>query len=108
MKTENKNQKPMGVGRRRQFTPEFKAGAVRLVLEEGRTIVEAARDLGVHETVFGRWVRQARIDTGKGARGALTTTEREELTALRRENRVLKMERDLLKKTAILFAKGKA
>jgi transposase len=56
--------------------------------------------------VIGRWVRQARIDRGKGVTtGALTTTEKDELARLRKENRVLKLERDILKIAAAFFAK---
>lgn len=93
---------------RRRHTPEFKAGAVRLVVEEGRTVGSVARDLGVHASVVGLWVRQARVDAGEGPAGALTTSEREELTRLRKENRVLQMERAILKKAAAFFAKENA
>lgn len=95
--------------KRRFFTPEFKADTVRLVLEEGRSIPELCRDLGLTETSVRTWVRQARIDAridaGKGQPGALTTTEKEELARLRRENRELRMERDLLKKATAFFAR---
>jgi transposase len=91
--------------KRRIFSPEFKQGAVRLVLEEGKSRAEVARDLGVHESLIGTWVRQAEIDAGKGPAGALTTTEREELARLRKENRELRAEREMLKKAAAFFAK---
>ena len=90
---------------RRSYTDEFKAGAVALVLEEGKTVSQVARDLDLTETAFRRWVEQARADQGKGKPGVLTKTEREELSRLRRENRELKMERDILKKAAAFFAK---
>lgn len=91
---------------RRSFTEEFKAGAVRLVLEEGKTVCQVARDLDLTETAFRKWVERARADKGKGARpGVITTVEREELAHLRKENRELKMERDILKKAAAFFAK---
>lgn len=89
----------------REFTPEFRAGAVRLVLEEGRLKAQVARDLGIAGSVISRWVKQAKIDAGKGPLGALTTAEREELAKLRKENRELRMERELLKKWAAFFAK---
>jgi transposase len=90
---------------RRFFTPEFKADTVRLVLEEGKSIPQVSRDLDLTETAVREWVRQAQINAGKGAPGALTTTEKEELARLRRENRELRMERELLKKAAAFFAK---
>lgn len=90
---------------RRIFTDEFKAGAVRLVLEEGKTVAQVARDLDLTETAFRKWVERARSDQGKGKPGALTTREREELADLRKRVRVLQMERDILKKAAAFFAK---
>jgi transposase len=91
--------------RRRIFTAEFKAGAVRLVLEEGKTPAQVGRDLDVHQSVIGSWVKQARIDAGKGPPGALTTAEREELSRLRKRVRELEIERTILKKAAAFFAK---
>jgi transposase len=64
-----------------------------------------ARDLDLTETAFRKWVERARADQGKGKPGALTTAEREELVHLRKQNRVLQMERDILKKAAAFFAK---
>ena len=89
---------------RRQFTVEFKAGAVRLVLDEGKTVAAAARDLGLTESSLRNWVEHARADRTKGKTG-LTTAEREELTRLRKDVRELRMERDVLKKAAAFFAK---
>src|SRR3954467_14536273 len=89
---------------RRSFTDEFKAGAVRLVLEEGKTVGAAARDLDLTESSLRKWVEQARGDRTKGKTG-LTTAEREELARLRKENRVLLEERDILKKATAFFAK---
>ncbi len=83
---------------RRKFSPEFKAETVKLVRESGKTVGEVARELDLTETALRHWVQQADIDQGKGPEGALTTAEKEELTKLRRENRTLRMERDLLKK----------
>src|SRR5215211_996186 len=81
---------------RRSFTEDYKAGAVRLVLDEGKTVAAAARDLGLTESSLRKWVEQARADRTKGRTG-LTTAERENLTRLRKEVRELRMERDLLK-----------
>jgi transposase len=89
---------------RRSFTDEFKAGAIRLVLEEGKTVGAAARDLDLTESSLRNWVEQARADRSKGKTG-LTTAEREELTRLRKELRVVQEEREILKKAAAFFAK---
>jgi len=90
---------------RRSFSDEFKAGAVRLVLEEGQTVAAAARDLDLTESSLRTWVEQVRADAGRGKPGALTSAEREELSRLRRENRILQEEREILKKAAAFFAK---
>ena len=90
---------------RRSFTEEFKAGAVRLVLDEGKTVGAAARDLDLTESWLRNWVEWSRADRGKGKPGVLTTAEREELSRLRKETRELRMERDILKKAAAFFAK---
>jgi len=90
---------------RRHFTPEYKAEVVRLVQAGEKTAGQVARDLDLTETSVRAWVRQAAIDGGKGPAGALTTAEREELAALKREVKTLRMERDILKKAAAFFAK---
>ena len=92
---------------RRNFTDEFKAGAVALVLDRGKTLSEVGRDLDVAQSVVGGWVRQARADRSNGKAG-LTTEERAEFARLRKENRELRMERDILKKAAAFFAKESA
>ncbi len=89
---------------RRDFSDEFKVGAVRLVLDEGKTISAAARGLDIHPSVLRTWVNRARADRTKGKTG-LTTAEREELAKLRKEVRELRMERDILKQAAAFFAK---
>lgn len=91
--------------KRRQFTPEFKAEAVRLVVEEKRPVATVARELGIWGTSLSQWVEQAQADRGEGKPGALTSVEREELAALRREVRTLRMEREILKKATAFFAK---
>jgi transposase len=90
---------------RRNFTDDFKAGAIRLVLDEGRSVATVARDLDLTESSLRNWVEQAKANAGRGRPGALTTVEREELTRLRRENRILQEEREILKKAAAFFAK---
>jgi len=90
--------------KRRSFTLEQKADAVRMVREAGN-LTQVARDLDLTVGSLRNWVKQADIDEGKGPQGALTTEEREELRTLRRENRRLQSERDFLKKAAAFFAK---
>src|SRR5436189_5703607 len=89
---------------RRQFDDDFKAQAVRLVLDDGKSVGSVARDLDLTETALREWVKRARADRTHGKTG-LTTAEREELARLRKENRVLREERDILKKAAAFFAK---
>jgi transposase-like protein len=83
--------------KRRSFTQEFKAQAVGIVRQSGKSVAVVARELDLTETALRDWVRQAEVDAGRGAPGALTTDERTELTGLRREVRTLRMERDILK-----------
>ena len=90
--------------KRREYTPEQKADAVRMVRKVGN-LAKVARDLDLTESALRNWVQQADIDEGHGPEGALTSEEREELRRLRRENRTLQMERDFLKKAAAFFAK---
>ena len=92
---------------RRQFDEEFCSQAVRLVLEDGKTIAAVARDLDLTPSALRSWVLQARADRTKGRTG-LTTAEREELARLRKEVRELRTERDILKKAAAFFAKHQA
>ena len=91
--------------KRRKFTDEFKKDTVRLIRESGKTVAEIARDLDLTESAVRNWLDQADIDEGRGAHGELTTAEREELQRLRRENKQLQMEREILKKAAAFFAK---
>ena len=89
---------------RRQFDEEFKAQAVRLVLDDGKPIAAVARDLDLTESALRNWVERSRADRTSGRTG-LTTAEREELARLRKDNRELRMERDVLKKATAFFAK---
>lgn len=90
---------------RRQFSEEFKDGAVRLVLNEDKTVGAVARELDLTPSALALWVRQAQAERTKGKSG-LMREEREELMRLRKENRELRLERDLLKKVSALFAKN--
>ena len=89
---------------RRHFTAEYKANAVALVLDDGRSIAEAARNIGVLEKTLGKWVKKAREQGGAPTK-ALTENEREELERLRKENAQLLMELSFAKKVATWFAK---
>jgi transposase len=82
--------------------PEFHQRAVELAREREKPIKHIARDLGISESCLRNWVAQADVDAG--TREGLTTSEREELRKLRSELRVVKMERDILKKAAAFFA----
>ena len=89
---------------RRKFSPEFKADAVKLV-QGGRSVSSVAEDLGVSHSTLGRWAQQAETDAGRGPEGALTSTEKQELSELRREVKKLREEREILKKATAFFAK---
>ena len=103
METEEKPRKQQRP--RRSFSDEFKAGAVALVLKEGKSITRVARELDLTASSLGKWVEQARADAGQSKRGTLTTEEKEELARLRKENRELRLEREILKKAAAFFAR---
>jgi transposase len=87
------------------YPAEFRAQAVELIRTSGKSIIEVARELGVSGEGLRRWVRQAEADAGRGRPGDLTTDEKAELQRLRRENRVLREEREILKKAATFFVK---
>jgi len=95
----------MAKRKRRSFGPEFKADAVRLVREGGRSIAKVAREMDLTPTSLRDWVRQAEVDAGPGQPGALTTAERAELAQLRRDVKRLEMEREILKKATAFFVK---
>ena len=88
---------------RRSFTPEFKDEIVELCRRGDRSIGQVARDFDLTETNVRTWVKQAEIDQGE--RPGLTTEEKEELTRLRRENRSLKEDVEILKRATVFFAK---
>jgi transposase-like protein len=93
---------------RRVHTREFKADTVKLVRAGGRSIAQVARELGLADSLVHAWLRQSEVDAGRGPAGALTTAEKEELSQLRREVKVLRMEREILKRAATFFAKESA
>ncbi|MGK2879153.1 MAG: transposase [Solirubrobacterales bacterium] len=86
----------------RRYSQEFKDEAIALAKSPEMSIGRAAKDLGMAESTLHRWVSQSAID--KGEKDGLTTDERKELAQLKRENRILKEEREILKKAAVWFA----
>jgi transposase len=90
---------------RRSFTGEFKAEIVELCQHGDRSVGQVARDFDLTETAVREWVKQAERDAGIRSDGGLTTAERDELAALRRENRRLREDVDILKRATAFFAK---
>lgn len=84
-----------------KFTDEFKAQAIRLVVEEKIPVDKAAKDLGIGKSTLGNWMRQSRLKTN----APTLVSDVEELKRLRKENQTLRMERDILKKATAYFAK---
>jgi transposase len=82
---------------------DFKLGAVKLVIEEGKTAKEVADDLGVHITTLYGWIKRFKNAQGKPLPGSGRHKPDDELSRLKEENRILRMERDILKKTLPLF-----
>jgi transposase-like protein len=91
--------------KRRQFTPEFKAEAVRLCRAGDRSVTEVANDLDLTETALREWVKRADADAGHDSPETLSSGERDELRELRKRVKRLEMEREILKKAAAFFAK---
>ena len=89
---------------RRRFSEEFKQQAVRLVVDEGKSVGAVARELDLVASALGQWVKHAQADRSKG-RSGLTTAERDELVRLRKALRIAEEERDILKKATAFFAK---
>ena len=88
---------------RRKFSAEFKRDAVEIVNSSDKPIAEVARELGIYDSTLGNWVKQH--DINRGVRDGVTTAEREEVVALRRENAHLRMERELLKRAVAFWVR---
>ncbi len=88
---------------RREFSPEYKDEAVKLVINTGRTVALVARELGINEATLGRWVNAQKVRQD-GGDAPLSETERAELARLRKENSELKLDRAFLKKASLFFA----
>lgn len=92
--------------KRKKYSKEFKLDAIALVKEQNYSQAEAARNLGLNPTMLGRWIKEAENDDGHAFRGnGKLTLEQEEIRKLREENKRLKMEREILKKATVFFAK---
>ena len=90
-------------GKRRQYTAEFKREAVRLVTEGGLSMAQVARDLGLDDNLVSRWKKEAE-QNGQRAFPGQVHPQDEELARLRRENDVLRQEREILKKAISIFS----
>jgi transposase len=90
---------------RRSFTPEFKADIVQLCQRGDRSIGQVARDFDLTETAVREWVRRAERDAETRSDGGLTSAERQELSALRREHQRLRGDVEILKRATAFFAK---
>lgn len=88
---------------RRKFSPEYKAEVVNLYRTTDKSIGQIVEELDLRESAVRRWIAQAEVDAGE--REGLTTDEREEIAQLRRENRILREERDILRRATAFFAK---
>ena len=95
----------MSVSTRRRYTDAFKTEAVRLVSESGRPVAQIARELGILDNVLYRWVSRQRHAHAQGTTPTTLREEREELAKLKRENVLLRQERDFLRRAAAFFAR---
>lgn len=91
---------------RKKYSKEFKQDAISLVLEQGYSRIEAAKSLSIHVTMLSRWITEYQADSGQAFRGnGKLTPEQEEIRNLKEENKRLRMEKEILKKATVFFAK---
>jgi len=91
---------------RKKYPKEFKLDAISLVLDQGYTRTEAARSLGINANMLGRWITEQQSDDGQAFRGnGKLTPEQEEIRKLKMQVKRLEMEKDILKKATVFFAK---
>lgn len=90
---------------RRKHSAEYKAEVVRLCRDSDKSPETIGTEMGLAGSLVRSWVNQSRVDAAGGGKGALTTSERDELTELRKEVRHLRQERDILKKATVFFVK---
>jgi len=95
----------MSKKKRRAFTAEQKAEAVKIVKASGKSVGQVAQEMGLTVSALRNWVKQDEINQNPAPRGPLTTDERAELARLRKELKRVEMERDFLKKAAAFFAR---
>ena len=94
------------MSKRKRYSKEFKLDAVSLVLDQGYSRAEAARNLGLNGNMLGRWVSEQQADAGQAFRGnGKLTPEQEEIRKLKSQVKNLRMEREILKKATVFFAK---
>jgi len=91
---------------RKKYSKEFKQDAVSLVLEQGYSVADAAKNLNLNESMLRRWIREFEEDDGKAFRGnGKLTPEQEEIRRLKAQVKMLEMEKEILKKATVFFAK---
>jgi len=92
--------------KRKHYSKQFKIDAVKLITEQGYKVSEASRNLGIHHSSLGRWKNELEVDSTQAFPGkGYMSPEKEELHRLRKENKRLRMEREILKKATAFFAK---
>lgn len=92
--------------RSRSFSEEFKVETLKLLIEQGKSVASVSRDLSIHESVLRRWKAQYAVGGKVSLPSAAEKEEKAELKRIKRENEILRMERDILKKTISILSQG--